>query len=350
MGRGQKGRPPGLETPGSEPCSVYVTERCSVWQSQPGKGPGARTPPVGPRPSGPVFGHDLPAGWWGGLRAAFRLLLGVGARRCSPAPPWPQPAPGRGPRPGHGMADHRHHNGWMPLSACRRGLGNLSWHAPFAVHLIALPPSAARLLALPVSPGRDSGTEADEGSGRREGRGLLRLLRRHPRLTARCGLWAGHHRAHDGPGPVPAPPSGRTRQPQHAPGRRVRHGPGLRRCGSSAHDRGFDAGLRYRGWLKVRRQTPGVVPSCARKRRRKSTAEVRPTRVAMASTGRSVCSSKTRAALMCWRSSHCPGPVPRCSVNCRGRGPPEKPCAFGKPVGSQSGAEPGGGPLQQGCQ
>lgn len=71
-----------------------------------------------------------------------------------------------------------------PLAA--GALGNLSSHAPFAVHLVALPLSVAALLALP--PGR---AEPGDGSapGASNRRGALRLLRRHPKLAALCGLW-----------------------------------------------------------------------------------------------------------------------------------------------------------------
>ncbi|MGA5148212.1 MFS transporter [Streptomyces griseoincarnatus] len=74
-----------------------------------------------------------------------------------------------------------------PLAA--GALGNLSWHAPFAVYLVALPLSAATLLALPSVPERAPGTETEAGGGSRRERGALRLLRRHPKLAGLCGLW-----------------------------------------------------------------------------------------------------------------------------------------------------------------
>ncbi|MEU3228180.1 MFS transporter [Streptomyces sp. NPDC006976] len=65
-------------------------------------------------------------------------------------------------------------------------LGNHSWHAPFAVYLIAMPLGVATFLVLP--PGMRVG---GEGSRSQEGGkgGAIRLLRERPLVTALCGLW-----------------------------------------------------------------------------------------------------------------------------------------------------------------
>jgi predicted MFS family arabinose efflux permease len=76
-----------------------------------------------------------------------------------------------------------------PLAA--GALGNVSWHAPFAICLVGLPLGVATLLVLPAVPvaarPAKAGKAGDAGEARRDG--AIRLLRAHPRLLALCGLW-----------------------------------------------------------------------------------------------------------------------------------------------------------------
>ncbi|MFE9335549.1 MFS transporter [Streptomyces sp. NPDC007063] len=69
-----------------------------------------------------------------------------------------------------------------PLAA--GALGNQSWHAPFAIYLLALPLGAATLLVVP-----NSATQQHEEPGTPTRNGALLLLRRHPKVLALCGIW-----------------------------------------------------------------------------------------------------------------------------------------------------------------
>ncbi|MGK5500120.1 MFS transporter [Streptomyces sp. URMC 125] len=70
-----------------------------------------------------------------------------------------------------------------PLAA--GALGNHSWHAPFAVYLVALPLGAATVFALPTGVPEEEGQQGREGSRR----GAVRLLRERSLLLGLCGLW-----------------------------------------------------------------------------------------------------------------------------------------------------------------
>ncbi|MFD3820898.1 MFS transporter [Streptomyces sp. NPDC058625] len=122
---------------------------------------------------------------------AFRLLLGIGGAAVFTCSTVALLTLYRGNARDRAM-------GWRTTATTAGGflypvaagaLGNLSWHAPFAVYLVALPLSLATLLALPSAPpGRaEPGDGSASGTGAK--RGALQLLRRHPKLTALCGLW-----------------------------------------------------------------------------------------------------------------------------------------------------------------
>ncbi|MCC9710665.1 MFS transporter [Streptomyces sp. MNU76] len=70
-----------------------------------------------------------------------------------------------------------------PLAA--GALGNQSWHAPFAIYLIALPLGAATVFALP----RTAPTAENSQKTKRPRGGAVRLLREHPLVLGLCGLW-----------------------------------------------------------------------------------------------------------------------------------------------------------------
>ncbi|MBX9393911.1 MFS transporter [Streptomyces sp. TRM72054] len=168
---------------------------------------------------------------------AFRLLLGVGAAAVFTGFTVAFLALYRGQARDRAM-------GWRTTATTAGGfvyppaagaLGNVSWHAPFA------------------RCGCCAGTEAG---------GVVRTV-------------GGHHRADDGPGRVPAPPTRPTRYPRHSLGRPVRRGhrlgrrergrPDLRQahrparpCGPDAHrGRRLDSGS---PGLRLRRPRPAPAP------------------------------------------------------------------------------------------